>query len=72
MLSRTMHNSLDIVGSLTTLGWSQQQLADRLGVHRNTVGNWIKRQDMPGWAAAYIALALGIRETGEQIGRMLR
>lgn len=49
----------DLEPALMTLGWSQQQLADRLKVHKNTVSAWATgRVGLPGPVEAYLDLAV--------------
>lgn len=52
----------DLAPALWALGWSQQQLADRMKVHKNTVSAWATgKVELPGPVAAYLDLAVGLR-----------
>ena len=54
---------------LKQLGWSDNHLAERLGVHRNTVFNWRSEGRVPRYAAEYIRvcwLALHILSDDER------
>lgn len=51
----------DLAPSLLALGWSQAELARRLGVHINTVSAWATgKVKLPMYAQAYLALAVAI------------
>ena len=45
---------------LRDLGWSQGELASRLGLNRNTVSRWKQEDEVPKYASAYLELALVI------------
>ena len=51
---------------LAELGWTQSELARRLDIHRNSVSKW--KGDAPGYALAYLELALAIKRHGEVLG----
>ena len=57
---------------LALLGWTQQQLADRIKAHRNSIGNWI-REDyvLDPSLVAYVELAVECRQVKAQLERML-
>jgi Helix-turn-helix len=49
----------DLASALEELGWSQAELARRLGLHVNTVSAWAtKRTEIPGPVRAYLDLRL--------------
>lgn len=51
----------DLAAALTALRWSKGELADRLGVHRNTVSAWATgKVPLPMYAKAYLSLAVAI------------
>ena len=51
----------ELRAALQTLGWSQVRLAERLGVHKNTVSLWARgKAEIPGPAVAYLNLALRV------------
>lgn len=43
---------------LSELGWTQAELARRLGVFPSTVNKWVKGSDFPKYAEAYLELAV--------------
>jgi len=45
---------------LKRLGWSQTVAATRLGLHRNTLVNWVS-DGPPQWAVMHIQLLLEVR-----------
>lgn len=47
--------------ALDALGWSRGSFADRLGIHRNTISKWNRSGEVPGYAAAFLSLAIEIR-----------
>lgn len=50
------------LAALDVLGWSQAELAKRLGVHKNTVSKWATGQThLPGPVNAYLNLAVKVR-----------
>ena len=52
----------ELKNALRSLGWTQKDLAGKIGVHKNTVSLWAKGQrEMPGPAVAYVKLALALR-----------
>ena len=54
-----MAEMIDLNAALVELGWSRNELARRLGLHRNTVSNW--GNALPPYALAYLRLMLGLR-----------
>lgn len=55
--------SNELKQSLKTLSWSQNQLAERLGVDLATVSRWANDHlPVPKYASAYLGLALKLRE----------
>jgi transcriptional regulator with XRE-family HTH domain len=47
---------------LSALGWSQAELAERIGVHPNTVSKWATGKPViTGPARAYVDLALKVK-----------
>lgn len=52
---------------LRDLGWSQAELAERLGVHGNTVSNWVKTGDAPRYAEAYLGMGVRLRRIGAEV-----
>lgn len=44
---------------LTELGWSQNELCRRLGLHVNTAGKW--DGEIPEYAAAYLRLRVAVK-----------
>ena len=57
----TIQNNL--AASLSVLGWSQGQFAERIGVHANTVSAWARGAvAITGPAKAYLDLAVKVRE----------
>ena len=48
--------------ALADLGWSQNDLARRIGVHRNSVSAWARGSaKLPGPVRAYLDLVLRIK-----------
>ncbi len=47
------------------LGWSQAQLAERLGLHRNSLGHWGEKA--PEYALAYLRLAVKAKALGDEV-----
>ncbi|KPK83931.1 MAG: hypothetical protein AMJ81_06980 [Phycisphaerae bacterium SM23_33] len=72
MISRERGNwrRLDVALFLLCQGFSEQQAGEILGVHRNTVINWIcrlrkKPEEIPEWLCISSAFAPGSKYTGE-------
>lgn len=57
------------LSNLDKLGMTQAQFARLLQIDPNTVGRWRK---IPGYASAYITLALSISEAWREIGKEKR
>ena len=58
---------------LRILGWSQNELARRLGLHVNTVSRWglsTARSEIPRYAVAYVDLALELRGVRERVKKL--
>jgi len=56
---------------LTELGWSKKDLANRLGLHENTVYNWSdceSFEDAPQYAMAYLRVVVEVKRFA---GRLL-
>lgn len=52
----------DLEANLAILGWSKRDLAERIGVHPNTVSQWAQEhREVPGPAAAYLTLAVRVK-----------
>lgn len=53
----------DLKRSLAALGWSQAELARRIGAHPNTVSKWMTgKAAVSGAAAAYVEVHVKLRE----------
>lgn len=52
--------------ALTQLDWRRRDLAERLGLARQTPYDWGK--DAPRYALAYLELALAIKRHGDVLG----
>lgn len=52
---------MDFRQKLRVLGWSQAKLAKKLGVFPSTVTEWVNKGSAPGYADAYLDLALEVR-----------
>lgn len=54
--------------ALKELGWTQGALAARLGVHRNTVGDWVRgHTEVPGYAVEYLRVVRLARRILDQV-----
>lgn len=48
-------NGHDVKEALKAFGWSQQKLADRLGLQRDTVSRWVRGDvPVPGYVVEYL------------------
>lgn len=56
---------------LRRLGWSQADLARRLDVYPSTVTEWMNRGAVPGYALAYVNLALDYHHIGVLVSETL-
>ncbi len=52
----------DFRASLKSLRWSQAELARRLGLAESTVCRWKLEREVPQYAAAYLELALKMKQ----------
>jgi len=53
----------DLRAALSELGWSQGDLAVRLGIHRNAVTEWAQgRRAVPKYAAEYLRVMRLVNE----------
>lgn len=57
---------------LKELGWSQAELARRLGVSPPTVTNWVNRSEFPKYSEAYLELAVEVARLGFMVQRPKR
>lgn len=64
-------SELTVDQALDVLGWSQAELARRLDVHENTVLGW-KATGAPGYAQAYLRLAMDVRALGQEVAPQAR
>lgn len=51
---------------LKYLGWSQSELAKRLGTTPTTVSRWMNGGKIPGAAKAYVKQSVAIKKLGEE------
>ncbi len=50
----------ELRAALRVLGWKQIDIARRMGMHRNTIHDWIAN-DPPRWAAEYVGAMVAIK-----------
>ncbi len=63
----------EIEGFLTELGWTQAELARRVGVHPNTVSAWAQgRRRVPGAVVVYLSLAMDVKRLATGLIRLGR
>lgn len=62
----------DFRAKLRRLGWSQADLARRLDVFPSTVTDWVNRDVVPGYAFAYLNLALDYHHIGVLVSETLK
>lgn len=43
--------------ALALIGWTRQELANRLRVHHSVVGRWLETADAPVWVDRWLATA---------------
>lgn len=55
-------DSADLRHVMAELGWTAGDLAERLGVHRNTVSRWRSGGSVPKFVAAYLDIVVRVRE----------
>jgi len=55
-------NSRELKQALQDLGWSQNELSRRTATHRTTMSRWIVDDRIPGPLAAYLRLALRMKD----------
>lgn len=46
--------------ALDFLGWSQAELARRLGLHYNSVSKWVSSGNIPDYVAEYLRVMTGL------------
>ena len=55
----------DFQGQLELLGWSQAELARRLGIHQNTITKW--RNEPPKYAAEYLKVCVMAKRMADEL-----
>ncbi len=60
---RVILDKIELREALFGLGWSQVDLARRLGVHQNAVYLWASgKVEVPGYVEEYLRMARGVKE----------
>ena len=58
---------MDIIGLMASLGWSQASLGRRVGVHAETVANWVHgRSRVPKAVLLYMTVLVRLKEIGDE------
>ena len=55
-------NGQEFKTALKAIGWKQADFARKMGVHRNSVGDWCGDTGTPpAWAVSYLALLIRLK-----------
>lgn len=52
----------EFLEALGAVGWSQREIARRVGIHPNTANDWAKgRSAVPKWVGSYLGLVRDVK-----------